>query len=175
MNLNNMTVTELRKLAARHNVTGRSTMKKVELIAALSAPEIADLVELTVTVDQMEETPAPASDHNPDTAGQVAAVDLSVLPVLMDTKPQRVYSVPREGVRLDVDHYASRAATIDVYTNEAGLDRILYASKKGRVWEMTIAKEGAPTVVRALSLNKLVKRWAKKTGIWAQITITRTY
>lgn len=173
MNLNAMTVSELRQLAAQHKIAGRSTMKKADLIDALSAPEIADLVELSVTVDQMEETPA--SDHTPDTEGQPAAVDLSTLPVLTDTKPRRVYSVPREGVRLDVDHYDSRAATIDVYTNAAGLDRILYASKKGRVWEIATEDNGVRTVVRALSLNKLVKRWAKKAGIWADITITRSY
>jgi hypothetical protein len=59
MNLNDMTAAELRKLAAQHKIAGRSTMKKAELVAALSAPEIADLVELSATVAQMDETPAP--------------------------------------------------------------------------------------------------------------------
>lgn len=166
MNLTAMTVSELRQLAAQHKIAGRSTMKKADLIDALSA-----------IVDQTDETPAPVSAayHNPDTEGRAAALDLSALPVLTDTKPQRVDSVPTEGLRLDVDHYESRAATIDVYTNEAGLDRILHATKKGRVWEIATEKEGVRTAVRALSLNKLVKRWAKKTGIWADITITRSY
>lgn len=60
MNLNDMTAAELRKLAAQHKIAGRSTMKKAELVAALSAPEITDLVELSTTVAQMDETLAPA-------------------------------------------------------------------------------------------------------------------
>ncbi len=52
MNLNEMTVSELRKIAAQFKVTGRSTMKKAELIDALSAPEVADLVELSTSLDE---------------------------------------------------------------------------------------------------------------------------
>lgn len=167
MNLNDMTVTELRKLAARHNVTGRSTMKKAELIAALSAPEIADLVELSVTVDQMEETPAPASDHNPDMAGQVAAVDLSALPVLMDTKPQRVYSVPVDGVRIEMERTGSRRGWADLFTNDAGLQRTIRIVKHGRTWELVDHKDGILIVVKARTFGKLAKRWAKKLGVWA--------
>jgi hypothetical protein len=53
MNLTDMTVPQLRSLAASFGVTGRSTLKKAELIAALSAPEIAELVALSVTVAEM--------------------------------------------------------------------------------------------------------------------------
>jgi hypothetical protein len=53
MNLTDMTVPQLRSLAASFGVTGRSTMKKAELIAALSTPEIAELVALSVTVAEM--------------------------------------------------------------------------------------------------------------------------
>jgi Rho termination factor-like protein len=58
MNLNDMPVTELRKLAASFGISGRSTMKKAELVAALSAPEIVNFVELSVTVDKMDDAEA---------------------------------------------------------------------------------------------------------------------
>lgn len=168
MNINDMTVTELRKLAAQHNITGRSTMKKAELIAALTAPEIVDLVELSVTVDAMEETPAPASDHNPND-GQVAAVDLPALPILVDFKPQRVYSVPAPRKYRDVTFERTEPGRVlaEMYTNEAGITRSVPVVKNGKTWELVDHVDGVLTVVKARSFGKLAKRWAKKVGVWA--------
>lgn len=172
MNLNDMTAAELRKLAAQHKIAGRSTMKKAELVAALSAPKIADLVELSTTVAQMDETPAPApvSDHNP-TDGQVAAVDLSVLSVLTDTKPQRVYTTPAEPIRKDRTVTFERTepgrALAEMYTNESGITRSVPVVKNGKVWELVDHRNGVAFVVKARSFGKLAKRWAKKVGVWA--------
>lgn len=169
MNLSNMTAAELRKLAAQHKIAGRSTMKKAELIDALSAPEIANLVELTVTVNEMDETPAPApaSDHNPDTDGRASAVDLSALPILVDTKPQHVYSVPVQGVRVEMERNAPGRALAEISTNEAGISRSVTVVKHGRVWKLVDHKGGILFVVKARTLQKLAKTWARKLGLWA--------
>lgn len=54
MNLNLMTVSELRKLAVEFGIAGRSTMKKAELIAALSAAEFANILELKAGIAEVE-------------------------------------------------------------------------------------------------------------------------
>lgn len=54
MNLNLMTVSELRKLAAQFGIAGRSTMKKAELIAALSADEFAGSLEIMGGIAELE-------------------------------------------------------------------------------------------------------------------------
>jgi len=170
MNLNDMTAAELRKLAAQYKIAGRSTMKKADLITALSATEIADLVELSVAVNQMDETPAPApaSDHNPND-GQVAAVDLSALPILADIKPQRVYSVPAPRKYRDVTFERTEPGRVlaEMYTNESGITRSVPVVKNGKVWELVDHVDGVLTVVKARSFGKLAKRWAKKVGVWA--------
>lgn len=171
MNLSTMTVTELRKLAAQHKIAGRSTMKKAELIDALSAPEIANLVELTVAVDEMDETPAPApaSDHNPDTDGRASAVDLSALPILVDTKPQRVYTTPapRKDREVIFERTEPGRALAEMYTNESGITRSVPVVKNGKVWELVDHHNGVVFVVKARTFGKLAKRWAKKVGVWA--------
>jgi hypothetical protein len=57
MKLNNMTTSELRKTAAQFNIAGRSTMKKAELIDALNAPEMANLLELHLYLIDAETAP----------------------------------------------------------------------------------------------------------------------
>lgn len=54
MNFNDMTVSELRKLAAELGISGRSTMKKAELIAALSADEFVSIIELKAGIAEAE-------------------------------------------------------------------------------------------------------------------------
>ncbi len=170
MNLSTMTVTELRKLAAQHKIAGRSTMKKAELIDALSAPEVTNLVELSVAVNEMDETEvsASASDHNP-TDGRVAAVDLSALPILVDTKPQRIYTTPapRKDREVIFERTEPGRALADMYTNESGITRSVPIVKNGKVWELVDHHNGVVFVVKARTFGKLAKRWAKKVGVWA--------
>jgi hypothetical protein len=46
MKLNDMSTPKLRKTAAQFNIAGRSNMKRAELIDALNAPALANLLEL---------------------------------------------------------------------------------------------------------------------------------
>jgi hypothetical protein len=63
MNLNNMTTPELRKTAAQFNIAGRSTMKKAELIDALNAPALANLLELHLYLIDAEAVPEVKTFH----------------------------------------------------------------------------------------------------------------
>lgn len=69
MNLNNMTVADLRKIAAELDIPGRSTMKKADLIAAIEFIQMKQV--------EMNETPAsdPAFDHAAVVAKMRANVD----------------------------------------------------------------------------------------------------
>lgn len=159
MNLNNMTVTELRKLAARHNVTGRSTMKKAELIAALSAPEIADLVELTVTVDQMDDT---VTSEVTEVVEFSAAKDE---PVELDNR-----------VRIDITRYDQGKA--DARMNDRqGFEYWAQVVRQGRRWVLIDSCNGEKNfTIRAGSLGKLAKRWAAKLDNWADdIRVVREF
>jgi hypothetical protein len=64
--LSSKTVAELRKLAAQCDIAGRSTMKKSELIRELIDPDIADLVELKLSIDETtpEQQTASAEQYN---------------------------------------------------------------------------------------------------------------
>lgn len=143
MSYTDMTVTELRTVAAELSIAGRSKMRKADLIAAIEAAE------------------APASsDHNP-VDGQVAAVDLSVLPILMDREPQRFYTTPAPAQRVKalITRDVPGAAFFN-FSNGVGGVIVRY----GRVFEL-VTGSGETITVRARTMVKAVKRLAVKLGI----------
>jgi len=174
MELFQISVKNARQIATELNIPGRSKMNKPELVEAITATgtELEQTRDqdgrATYTVKEAAPAPAPASDHNPND-GQVAAVDLSALPILADTKPQRLYSVPAPRKYQDVTFERTEPGRVlaEMYTNESGITRSVLAVKNGKVWELVDHVDGVLTVVKARSFGKLAKRWAKKVGVWA--------
>jgi len=171
--LQDMTRTDLYNLAKDANLPGRSKMTKDQLLEALIAAQAEVLAAQAPEVEEYyTEDETPASDHNPRTEGQVAAVDLpalSLLPILMDTKPQRIYTTPAPRKYRDVTFERTEPghALAEMYTNESGITRSTRAVKNGKVWELVDHRNGVLIVVKARTFNKLAKRWAKKVGVWA--------
>lgn len=208
MNLNDMTVSELRKLAAEYSITGRSTMKKADLVAAIEAAyaaadaeagELLDAVlgteagtidaeaveaatkehedeeiDLTSTIDTMiggwlepvedlYREVMPMSDHNPDTEGRPTAIDVS-----SDCVPVR--RVRNVNVEIERDPRGGRM--MYVFEEDGDMQSIRLV-KRGRRWETVVDRNYSRFAVKAATLPKLVKAWAKKSGAWAtQIDIT---
>lgn len=77
MSLNDMTVTQLRKIATNFDVPGRSAMRKAELVSAIEAAEIAaesvELFKRAETVNRMNEVAI--LRHAPGRAIVTAAFD----------------------------------------------------------------------------------------------------
>jgi hypothetical protein len=63
MKLNDMSTSELRKTAVQFKIAGRSTMKRAELIDALNAPEMANLLELHCYLIDAETAPEVKTFH----------------------------------------------------------------------------------------------------------------
>jgi hypothetical protein len=63
MKLNDMSTPKLRKTAAQFNIAGRSNMKRAELIDALNAPEMANLLELHLYLIDTETAPEAKTFH----------------------------------------------------------------------------------------------------------------
>lgn len=171
MNLNDMTASELRKLAARFDVTGRSTMKKAELIAALSAPEIAHVVELSVTIDQMP-------DDEPATVEAEAAY--------IEEGIERDEAADAEaGELLDavLGEYAGPIGGEVAILRDAPGRAIVTAAYNGLTTGAEITREGKRLVLRyakftikANSYEKLAKLFAQRLGFRAdRIDVERSF
>jgi len=156
MNLNDMTAPELRKLAAKYNVTGRSTMKKAELVKALSAPELANLLELHFGIIEAENEEREMNAIRDEIAAEAAALD--------------------EAIDRDVE-----AGTYS-YTNEVAILRdapgraIVTAAFDGRTVGGSIVRKGKTLVLTAGSVRvtgntfeKVAKRFAKALGFRVEI------
>lgn len=215
MNLNDtltdMTVAELRKLAARFDITGRSKMAKAQLVRELADPDIADVVELAISVTETEEILA-----DEDAVAAIEEFDINTLPdpdgsntlpvpdgpwfdeddaetmddlrallanAEADAECDRArrlaeYDAEEEvrGHRVEMEQTGSRAAQADLSANDFGISRSVPAVKNGRTWELVDHKDGVLFVVKARTLTKLAKRWAKKLGVWADdIRVTKEY
>lgn len=172
MNLTDMTVPQLREIAAELDISGRSKMRKADLVAVITRAQMDAKWEANQA--QAEST---ASDHNP-TDGQVAAVDLSALPLMVDFKPQRFYTVPAnlETARIDVEHDKSGRAFFDMMTR-TGFDRHVTAVRQGRFWVIEDRWNAEKDFrIRATTLGKLAKRWARKLDTWANdVRIVKTF
>jgi hypothetical protein len=165
MNLNDMTVTELRKLAASFEVSGRSTMRKAELVSAIEAAEIAaESVELFKQADEQ----ASKTDIDPELAAAVEAA----------TKEHE-------------DEEIDLTSTIDSmiegwvapkFANEVAILRdapgraIVTAAVDGQTFGASVKREGKRLVLtygrvklRARSYAALAKRFAGLLGFHADI------
>lgn len=157
MNLTDMTVPQLREIAAELDISGRSKMRKADLVAVITRAQMDAKWEANQA--QAEST---ASDHNP-TDGQVTAVDLSdhTHAILSDTKPQRVYTTPAKPTRVKalITRDVPGAAFFNLSNGIGGV----IVREKGR-FEL-VTGSGETITVRARTMVKAVKRLAVKLGI----------
>lgn len=202
--LKNMTVADLRKLAARFDITGRSTMKKAELVRELTDPDIADVVELSITVDEIDETAvvdAATAEHENEEIDLTSTIDNVIsgwLPAEVTEQPDRAayYSgtVPCfERTTVDgigygcvklgehVEHNtalgaawwtpAERVAITKYSAHEAFATAVFNGESVGshimKVRGRWALQYGSGHVIRAKTLGKVAKRWAKALGFHA--------
>lgn len=182
-NIDRLTVIDLRAIAADLKIAGRSKMKRAELVAAITEAEAVNAataeheneeIDLTSTIDDMVSGWLPvevaSSDHNPDTAGLPAARDIT------DPNPVKVFTSrgntePVElddRVRVDITRYDQGKA--DARMNDRyGFEYWAQVVRQGRRWLLIDSRNGREDfTVRAGSLTKLAKRWAKKLGVYAE-------
>jgi hypothetical protein len=181
MNLNDMTVPQLREIAAELFLNGRSKMRKAELIEAIEAERqrLRDNEAAKREFIQMNETereqaraemdkrnhpvPAPpASDHNP-VDGRVAAVDTTAhrMSILADTVPHRITTTSVEPVRTKamITRDVPGAAFFNISDGPSGV-----IVRYGNVFEL-VTGSGETITLRARTMVKAVKRLAVKLGI----------
>lgn len=173
MELNEMTVSELRKLAAQQNIQGRSTMKKAELVKALSDKDIADVVELAVTVDKLNQA---------DQAQKTSRVQFNNPPVQQELTQE-------EAEEADSEEQEEPVATEIVFSNitrDGASAKILFSNGDKRFAHverfghmLTIRERGFLTQsfkVKAVSFDRLARKWAKGLGVWnTEIKITKEF
>lgn len=155
--LNNMTVAELRKLAGQFHITGRSTMKKAELVRELADPDLADLVELSVSLDE------PEADEPTDTDEAAAYIE--------------------EGLQNDADAGTYSFVNEVAILRDAPGRAIVTAAFDGRTVGGSIVRKGkrlvlvAGTVtVTGNSFEKVAKLFAMKLGFRAdRIDVARGF
>lgn len=120
MNLNLMTVSELRKLAVEFGIAGRSTMKKAELIAALSADEFASILELKAGIAESEAEEREMNEIRAEIAAEstdVEAVDADkVVPAGM-FDPELTYYADGTHVVMRAQGAEQHGVTIGMTTN----------------------------------------------------------
>lgn len=156
MELNEMTVSELRKLAAQQNIQGRSTMKKAELVKALSDKDIADVVELAVTVDKLNQADQVQQEEasEADPAEQEEPVATEIL----------FSNITRNGAYAEI-----------LFSN--GDKRFAHVERFGHM--LTIRERGFLTQsfkVKAVSFDRLARKWAKGLGVWnTEIKVTKEF
>jgi hypothetical protein len=161
MNLNEMTVSELRKLAAQCNVVGRSTMKKSELIAAIKAFETAAAEELAAA----ETTAEDVADAR--IIAERAAADAEAGELLDAALGEYVAPTGSQGqiaITKYSTHEAIATAAFDVDSIGGRVTR-----ERGR-W---VLRDGNHTI-RAKTLGKVAKLWAKKLGFFATVIDVET-
>lgn len=127
--LNSKTVAELRQLAAQRHIARRSTMKKAELVDALSASD----VELTLAIEQItpEQQAAYAAEYNAAKAKRDVVAD-SVSAMIEQDAPERI--------RFDADP----AADDEV---DALLDAVLGEYTGPRTGEVAILRDAPGTAI----------------------------
>jgi hypothetical protein len=172
-------------------------MKKSELVAVLAHDGLA---ELSIAIENIDDAAQERfaeqyraaqksdvvgnneehSDHSPDTEGRPAALDVvggSVSAMIDQIAPNRARFVPDSpklvedvNVEIERDHRGGRM--MYVFTADGDMQSIRLM-KHGRRWETVLDRNYSRIAVKAATLPKLVKLWAKKSGVWAkQIDIT---
>lgn len=179
MNLNLMTVSELRKLAAQFGIAGRSTMKKVELIAALSDPDIADFVALSVTVDKIDDVES-IEDTMQAITNAEADAECERARRLAEYEAEAAYI--EEGIEIDEATAAEHAPGEQVVISKYGANEaIATAAFEGRSIGGHVTRERGRWVlraegrtIRAKTLGKVAKLWAKALGFYATVIDVET-
>jgi hypothetical protein len=178
MNLNDMTAPELRKLAAKFDITGRSTMKKAELVKALSVPELANLLELHFGIIEAETEEREMNAIREEIAAEASyieegierdeAADAEAGELLDDALGEYVAPTGSRGqvaITKYSTHEAIATAAFDVDSIGGRVTR-----ERGR-WVLRDRNH----TIRAKTLGKVAKLWAKKLGFHADaIDIDRT-
>jgi hypothetical protein len=170
MNLNDMTVSELRKLAAQFDISGRSTMKKAELIAALSADEFAGPLEIMGGIAELEAEEREMNEIRAEIAAEAAyieegierdeAADVEAGELLDAALGDYIAPTGSQGqiaITKFSTHEAIATAAFDADSIGGRVTR-----ERGR-W---VLRDGDRTV-RAKTLGKVAKLWAKQLGIYA--------
>lgn len=185
MSLNDMTVLELRKLAAEYDIAGRSTMKKAQLVAAIEfayAKADAEAGELLDAVLGTEEDAIAQIRANIDAENEARAA--------AQRKRNRTnYATPNE-VAVLRDATGRETTSSEMYPNgvpnvkvgflrtEPGAALAALTSMQGLVRNAIVRKQGQTLIlwdeelnfaVKANTFDKLAKRWAKEHGVWADV------
>jgi hypothetical protein len=152
--LNAMTAKELREIARSIHgasndvkIPGYSKMVKAELVRMLSFSDAWYFVGLHI--DQVER----------DT----------------EERDERAASDPENGnAQVHISRYTDGSARADAFITLNGFEYDAQIVRDGRSWVLYDNCGPKPLTIRAGSLNKIAKRWAKRLGAWAdRIEITR--
>jgi len=180
--LTNMTVADLRKVAARFNIAGRSTMKKAELIRELSDPDIADVVELSISLDETAEIES-------DEVTMKSIIDAEADAVCEQARRLAEYDAEDEAAEIDAALDRDVEAGTYSYTNEVAILRdapgraIVTAAFDGRTVGGSIERRGKRLVCHAEGVQvtgntfeQVAKRLAKALGFHAdRIDVARSF
>ena len=200
MNLNEMTVSQLRELASELDIYGRSKMKKAELIAAIEYAEAPSADNIPGGIDdhatavaQMranreaeEEERAAArrarnrTNYAPATEPAEPSVyeDPAVRAAIRETIAEQAAYI-EEGIEIDeadaAEHTPGEQVAITKYSaNEAIATAVFegrsiggHATRERGRW--VLRAEGR--VIRAKTLGKVAKLWAKALGFHATISV----
>lgn len=200
MNLNEMTVSQLRELASELDIYGRSKMKKVELIAAIEYAEApsadnipggiddhaAAVAQMRANIDAEEEERAAArrarnrTNYAPATEPAEPSVyaDPAVRAAIRETVAEQAAYI-EEGIEIDeadaAEHTPGEQVAITKYSaNEAIATAVFegrsiggHATRERGRW--VLRAEGR--VIRAKTLGKVAKLWAKALGFHATISV----
>jgi hypothetical protein len=159
--LNGKTVAELRSLAAQCDITGRSTMKKAELVEALHAAD----VELLLAIDEI--TPKQEARFAEQYNAAKAKADATYIEEGLEQDAEAgTYSFTNEvAILRDAPGRAIVTAAFDGRTVGGSIVRI------GRRYMLTAGR----ITIKANSLEKVAKLFAKRLGFRADvIDIDRT-
>jgi len=187
MNLNDMTVSELRKLAAEYDIAGRSTMKKAQLVAAIEFAYAKTDVEAGELLDAVLGTEA-------DVAAQVQAridAENEARAAAQRKRNRTNYVSAPEVEAASIEEAIDRdveAGTYN-YTNEVAILRdapgraIVTAAFDGRTVGGSIVRRGKTLVLTAGSVRvtgntfeKVAKRLAKALDFHAdRIDVARSF
>lgn len=152
--LNNMTVVELRKLAAQFHIAGRSKMTKAQLVRELNDPDIADVVELSISVAETDEITA-------DTETMNAIADAEAGDLLDAALGEYVEPVSAHGEVAIMKYSANDAVATAAFDADSVGGHV--TRERGR-W---VLRDNIGGPVRAKTLNKVAKLWAKRLGFHA--------
>lgn len=197
MNLNLMTVSELRKLAAQFGIAGRSTMKKAELIAALSADEFAGSLEIMGGIAELEAEKREMNEIRAEIAAEDASVEETMRALAnaeADAECERArrlaeYDAEDEAAYIEDGLKADADAGTYSLVNEVAVLRdapgraIVTAAFDGRTVGGSIVRKGKRLVlvagtitVTGNSFEKVAKLFAMKLGFRAdRIDVARGF